>query len=83
MDKKEHLAEFWNVNELVLLCGLKWVLLFLVFYLSFCNVLVLLVIFNNWGTPMEFKIGMRGVEIKVAHRPSSNKPSSLACLVAN
>lgn len=57
------------LTENGLLVGLKYILSFLVFYISFSNFLLLLALRNNWGRPVNLKIGMRGAEIEVAQPP--------------
>ena len=43
--------------------AIRLILLFLAFYVTSSNLLILLIIINNWGKPMNFQIGMYGVKI--------------------
>jgi hypothetical protein len=49
--------ELQHFSEDVLLLGLKYILYFLVFYISFSNIIILIVILNNWGNRLNFQIG--------------------------
>jgi hypothetical protein len=59
------------LTESGLLVGLRCVISFLIFYISFSNFLLLLALYNNWGRPINLKIGMRGAEIEVAQPPKA------------
>ena len=59
----------------ILLLIVKWAIYFLSFYLTSANVLILLVLINNWGKPMNFSIGIFGVKVEIAHHPASSGES--------
>ena len=54
-----------SLSEQALLRALKYILYFFAFYLTFCNILIFVVIFNNWGNPMELHIGLMGVDVLI------------------
>ena len=62
--------ELQHFSEDVLLLGLKYILYFRVFYISFSNKLILIVIFNNWGNRLNFQIGFTGVKVEVVVLPT-------------
>ena len=46
---------------------------FIYFYITCANLLILIIIFNNWGQPMNFTLGIQGVKIQIAHPPEPVK----------
>lgn len=70
--------ELHNFSEDVLLLGLKYILYFLVFYISFSNIRILIVIFHNWGNRLNLKIGFTGVKVEVVVLPTRKTNSDPA-----